>query len=635
MKYKRFKALVAAIAIGVGVVSSATGGSAAAAEPSAAGPELTVNALQGRHAISPDIYGANIVNWDQELTNSLYQLGSETKMPVFRWGGNNTSLYNWLEDSSNSGYDYFYMGGSGNPDPVPSGSVDAMVDASHGHGGKGLVTVPITGYVNKTSEMNCSYPESLYPEQGLLWGQYEFNPYQTEANGDRCGSGLDPDYSPSDWPLHQLTNTTLDHNYIRVTPEWMEEWIGHLTEKYGPTSQSGMIYQMDNEPESWEFIHHDIHPDKTGFDELLGQTIDYASMIKRKDPSAQVLGPSNWGLPAYYDMEKDGDNWASHGMPWSQYYLTNLKAYEEANGVRLLDYFDQHFYPSVDGVNLANTTAGDEQTKKARLRSTRALWDPTYKQENWMGQFFEPAKESMIIPRMKSWVDQYYPGTKTAITEYNWGGLEDINGALAQADVLGIFGREGLDLATLWGPPKMTDPGAYAFRMYLNYDGKGSKYGDTWVESSSGDQDKLAVYGAQRSTDDAVTLMVINKTDSDLTSSLTLKGYMPSKQTAQVYSYSSADLNAIVNVPGGAAIGKIEGRGVPEHEIVYTYPANSITLLVVPGHDIPGAAHESASGEPGTGIQQGTVPPADNGRVFSPEFGTPAFPGRVSKAARP
>ena len=43
---------------------------------------------------------------------------------------------------------------------------------------------------------------------------------------------------------------------------------------------------------------------------------------------------------------------------------------------------------------------------------------------------------------MKKWVANDYPGTKTAITEYNWGGQEHINGALAQADILGIFGRE-------------------------------------------------------------------------------------------------------------------------------------------------------------------------------------------------
>ena len=78
-------------------------------------------------------------------------------------------------------------------------------------------------------------------------------------------------------------------------------------------------------------------------------------------------------------------------------------------------------------------------------------------------------------PRFHEWVDKNYPGTKIAITEYNFGGLEAMNGALAQADALGIFGRERLDLATLWGPPKPDQPGAFAFRMFRNYDGKGGR----------------------------------------------------------------------------------------------------------------------------------------------------------------
>jgi len=51
-----------------------------------------------------------------------------------------------------------------------------------------------------------------------------------------------------------------------------------------------------------------------------------------------------------------------------------------------------------------------------------------------------------LIPRLKRWVAQCYPGLKIGITEYNWGGEDDISGALALADILGVFGREGLDL---------------------------------------------------------------------------------------------------------------------------------------------------------------------------------------------
>jgi len=38
----------------------------------------------------------------------------------------------------------------------------------------------------------------------------------------------------------------------------------------------------------------------------------------------------------------------------------------------------------------------------------------------------------------------------------------------------------------LWGPPQFTDPLAFAFRIYRNYDGAGAGFGETYVSSTSG-----------------------------------------------------------------------------------------------------------------------------------------------------
>jgi len=148
-----------------------------------------------------------------------------------------------------------------------------------------------------------------------------------------------------------------------------------------------------------------------------------------------------------------------------------------------------------------------------------------------------------------------------------------MNGALAQADLLGIFGREGLDLATLWGTPDDPNaPGIFAFRMYRNYDGSGSAFGETSVQAASADQSQLAVYAAQRTADNALTVMVVNKTGSDLTSSLALSNFQ-SSGAAQVWRYSSANASAVVHQADVA----VTASGVSA-----TYPANSITLLVIP-----------------------------------------------------
>jgi hypothetical protein len=252
------------------------------------------------------------------------------------------------------------------------------------------------------------------------------------------------------------------------------------------------------------------------------------------------------------------------------WYLAQMQAYQQANGVRLLDYLDLHYYPQANSVSLA--PAGSAATQALRLRSTRSLWDPAYIDESWISDTEPGGVAVRLLPRMRAWVEANYPGTRLALTEYNWGALDHLNGALAQADALGIFGREGLDLATLWSPPEPAQPGAFAFRVYRNYDSAGARFGDVSVRAQSADQGQLAVYAAQRSADQTVTLIVINKTSAALTSTVALAGFAPASAAA-VYRYSGANLGAIVRQPD---------QTLTSAGFTAAFPANSITLLALP-----------------------------------------------------
>jgi hypothetical protein len=109
--------------------------------------------------------------------------------------------------------------------------------------------------------------------------------------------------------------------------------------------------------------------------------------------------------------------------------------------------------------------------------------------------------------------------------------------------------------------------------MYLNYDGSGGAFGDTSVQAASTDQERLAIYAALRSEDDAMTLMIINKTSQPLTSQVSLAGFSPTGSAA-IYRYSAANLTTIV----------YEGeQAVTSSGFEATFPANSITLIVIPG----------------------------------------------------
>src|SRR5262249_19719524 len=127
-------------------------------------------------------------------------------------------------------------------------------------------------------------------------------------------------------------------------------------------------------------------------------------------------------------------------LPW---LLDQVRQASISAGYRLLDYFSVHYYPQSG--EFSDDTSSAMQS--LRNRSTRSLWDPSYVDESWINDTVD------LVPRLKSWVNASYPGTRTAVTEYNWGAEGHINGATTQADILGIFGREGLDLATRWTTP--------------------------------------------------------------------------------------------------------------------------------------------------------------------------------------
>jgi hypothetical protein len=166
-----------------------------------------------------------------------------------------------------------------------------------------------------------------------------------------------------------------------------------------------------------------------------------------------------------------------------------------------------------------------------------------------------------------------------------------MNGALAQADILGIFGREGLDLGTMFptGTNQQTDsstqgPVNFAFAIYRNYDGANSRFGDTALASTSANQGQLSVYAAIHTSGSAngtVTIVVINKTYGDLASTLSLANLTGSSAMAQAYLYSNAKLNAIVG-PSSVTLTPPVSGSTTSTIINYTFPAQSITLFVVP-----------------------------------------------------
>jgi hypothetical protein len=494
-------------------------------------PTLSVDAGASRNPISPDIYG--IANYGLDAT-----FAREIKVGNIRWGGDGTTRYNWMVDSSNSGFDWYFIGGNGETTPVPGASPDLMVETYAP--ADALITIPIIPYVNKSSAYSCSFPESVYP------GQQSYDPY-LQVNGGNCGNSLTTSGA-------QLTDNDILANHVANTPTLQQQWVAHLVSTFGTAANGGVkFYQLDNEPGGWSNTHRDVMPTEPGYATIVEYGQEYAAAVKTADPTALVLGPSDFTLGGWI-----GTPAQQNKLYAGQYYLQQMAAYEQQHGQRLIDYFDEHYY-------------FDVSSPAAQLASTRTLWDPTYNGGTWVEQYdFDGPMQ--LLPRFKSWISAYYPGTKLSISEYSIdSGQKSIVDAIAEMDVLGIFGREQLDFADMWSPPAPTDPIAYSFRMFRNYDGNGSQFGDTSVSAASSDQGTLSIYAAQRSTDNAVTVLVINKTTAAIASAISFADLsLPS--AAQVYTYSAANLSSIVHAADAP---------ITNSSVRYSFPGYSAVMFVI------------------------------------------------------
>ena len=165
----------------------------------------------------------------------------------------------------------------------------------------------------------------------------------------------------------------------------------------------------------------------------------------------------------------------------------------------LLDVVDLHYYSEAQG-NGTRINLGTTENAGARVQATRSLWDPNYGysasdptvgENSWITQWNAPIQ---LIPRVKGYISSLYPDTKFAISEYDFGAADDISGGIAEADALGIFGREGLYFATRWGAPGTYTDAAY--QLYLDYDGQGSRFGNVNVSATTSDVVSVPAYAA-------------------------------------------------------------------------------------------------------------------------------------------
>ena len=415
----------------------------------------------------------------------------------------------------------------------------------------------------------------------------------------------------------------------RSMPRGRAPGSAYLVSKFGTAANGGVaVYDLDNEPSWWDAVHRDVHPAPFTYDEVTNNGIAHAAAIKAADPTAEVSGPVIDFWWAYFYSKKDIEiGWGS-GVPAmhrgaipsiatptaaslsSSTTCSNSLRIEKAHGTRLLDYVDLHTYFAPD--NLAFSTGGDTQTQEIRLNSTRVFWDPTYTDPNFPQPNYTtdanytsncntPLQAPQVIPMMKQWVANDYPGTKIAITEYNWGGQETHQRRPGPGrhswHLRPRRPRHRHPLGT--ARSRQANPGLMAFEVFRNYDGAKSTFGDRGHhlhQRRSGQALRLrraphqGQHAHRRRHQQNLRRLHHHSKPRQLHRQWTGAGFL----------YSSANLNAIVAQPN----------------ITVTAPAGGSTTSTL-GDDVPRAVHHRADRAKGLNHKNAiTRRPARKGRPF-------------------
>jgi hypothetical protein len=539
-------------AVNVGGVGGSTATSGTVKELGPVTVTFTVDPTKGAHAISPNLYCINV---GEMAASALKTLIRDNGLKLVRAGGNRYSAYNWENNASNAGSDYLnqndgYLGATDDPGLAAQGVLETAQSGTNG----ALITGQLGDYVS--------------------------------ADKEPAG---DVDADPTDDNFDYLTtrfkkNRVSKGGTLSVTPDATDDFVNQdefINWVHASYPSARVVVSLDNEPDLWHATHARIWPTRPDYDGVVSRNVEYAKMVREVFPAAEILGLASYGWYGWHTLQGHDD--ATTKGEFLPYYLKELSLASMAAGTRLIDYVDVHWYPeatagSTEADRKANRVSGDSTTPEAiaaRLSAPRSLWDTTYVEKSWIA---DSVGAIGLIPLLKKQISEGYPDTKLAFGEWSYGASHHISGGLATADVLGVFGREDVGLACNWfaDPKSLYMYGAY--QLYGNYDGKGSRFGDTSVSASTTDVVTTSVYAATDASDSSrMTVIAINKSDKPQVAELTVSGTV-AYQSAATYLLSAASYDQLKQTAHPLANGSVKASSPSKFK--FEIPAMSAILLV-------------------------------------------------------
>lgn len=541
---------------GVNTAGESANSSQASATPAAPTANVTITIVPTQtKPISPWIYG---INFYSGVT------GAPPQLALDRAGGNRWTAYNWETNASNAGSDYLYENDDYlSSSTVPAEAVRSFIAGDQSNGLASLITVQLQGLVagDENGPVSVSNPPDL----------------------TRFKQVVDQKSTVSSAPF-TLTPPTTDA-YV-----FMDEFVWALDQKFtgmgifGANPALPAFVSLDNEPELWNSTHLEVQgPNPVSSSDYITKTITLAEALKTQFPDMVIFGPVHYGFQGIYNWQGElsatpnGANW------FPDKYLTALSTASASFGRPLVDVYDFHWYAEeydsngTRSIDLTGTTLTDAQVQLI-VQSPRALWDPTFTDStNSNPWIYEELGNSPInmLGRLQAKINSEFPGMKISITEYESGGWNHIAGTIAQADDIGIFGSQGVFAANFWPPSGTYSYALAGFRAFRDFDGAGSNFGDTSLQSTSSNVQNVVVYASSDSTNPGRFVFVaINRSTSSQATAINGQSLSGTAHLYQISAASASGQNPVQPV----SIGTMPASG---SALTLTLPALSVTTIDV------------------------------------------------------
>jgi hypothetical protein len=495
---------------------------------------ITVNATQGKRAVSPNIYGKNN-SFDQEP--SFYQ---DAGLKFVRMcGGNNATKYNWRKKISS--HPDWYNNVYGND----WDELSEYIAANHSEM-QVMWAFQLLGRV--ASNTNNNFNDWEY--NNSQWWQ---GVYQNLAGGgvpntdDPGGHALvegDINLYTMEWPADS-TVAILDH------------WFG--TNGLGLDKNQFLYWNMDNEPDIWNGTHDDVMGTiQLPASEFMDRYIEVAKKARALFPEIKICGPVTTSEWQWYKWGDESIVINGKYYCWLEYFLKRISDEEEATGIRLLDVVDLHNYPYAP-------------TDLDALQVHRMYYDTHYDYpgangvKTINGGWDNSQTKEYIFKRINDWLTQYFGenhGITCGISEWGPSSSNPNVCSVVYGSILGTFANYGVEYLTPWNWNAGMWETLHLFSRYAkNYR----------VSSTSSLENTVSAYTTINESADSMTVIIVNR-DMNSSHNVTINLNECSMNNG---SYTALQLSSL---PANETFISHTNNALQESQV--TVNSNSITLTI-------------------------------------------------------